>query len=85
MVRVAKMRRIGLALLGVPVLVAVLQTILAAVDARVSFLDDLAYGSPYMRVWFVIYGMVLSMLIRMMMEPEVVRDIRRNPLAGIRM
>ena len=63
MVRVAKMRRIGLALLGVPVLVAVLQTILAAVDARVSFLDDLAYGSPYMRVWFVIYGMVLGRVI----------------------
>lgn len=46
-----------------PVVIAVLYVVFGIADAQVSFFDDFAYGSPYMRVWFVVDGMVLARII----------------------
>lgn len=46
-----------------PVVIVVLYVVFGMADAQVSFFDDFAYGSPYMRVWFVVYGMVLARII----------------------
>lgn len=63
MKRIAGWHHVWRAVAVLPVVIAVVYTVLGMVDARVSFFDDLAYGSPYMRVWFVVYGMVLARII----------------------
>ena len=63
MKRIAGWRHVWGAVAVLPVVIAALYVFFGMVDAQVSFFDDLAYGSPYMRVWFVIYGMVLARII----------------------
>lgn len=63
MAHLIRIRHLKAALFGVPVFMCVWHVFLSGVDAKVSFFDDLAYGSPYMRVWFVIYGMMLARVI----------------------
>lgn len=63
MKRIAGWRHVWGAVAVLPVVIAVMYVFFGMVDAQVSFVDDLAYGSPYMRVWFVIYGMVLARII----------------------
>lgn len=63
MKRVAGWHHVWWSIAFLPVFMVVVYAVLGMVDAHVSFFDDLAYGSPYMRVWFVIYGMVLARII----------------------
>lgn len=63
MKRVAGWHHVWWSIAFIPVFMVVVYVILGMVDAHVSFFDDLAYGSPYMRVWFVAYGMVLARII----------------------
>ena len=63
MKRVAGWHHVWWSIAFLPVFMVVVYAVLGMVDAHVSFFDDLAYGSPYVRVWFVIYGMVLARII----------------------
>ena len=63
MKRVAEWHHVWRSIAFLPVFMVVVYAAFGMVDAHVSFFDDLAYGSPYMRVWFVIYGMVLARII----------------------
>lgn len=63
MKRIAGWQHVWRAVAVLPVVIAVLYVVFGIADAQVSFFDDFAYGSPYMRVWFVVYGMVLARII----------------------
>ena len=63
MKRIAGWNHVWRAVAVLPVVIAVLYVVFGVTDAQVSFFDDFAYGSPYMRVWFVVYGMVLARII----------------------
>lgn len=63
MKRIAGWNHVWRAVAVLPVVIAVLYVVFGVADAQVSFFDDFAYGSPYMRVWFVVYGMVLACII----------------------
>lgn len=63
MKRIAGWHHVWRAVAVLPVVIVVLYVVFGIADAQVSFFDDFAYGSPYMRVWFVVYGMVLARII----------------------
>lgn len=63
MKRIAGWHHVWRAVEVLPVVIVVLYVVFGMADAQVSFFDDFAYGSPYMRVWFVVYGMVLARII----------------------